>query len=132
MDYFWNSFISPALDVNIGVGQGSALSPILLALYLLPFLYILENCLKILKILISILSFVDNGLLITQSKSLHLLNFILFCSYNVVSNIFLKFSLIVEYSKTQVFHFIRSHSSFNPPLLNLSSIGDLILYSKDL
>jgi len=41
--YFWNSFSSPSFNVNIGVGQGLALSPILLALYLLPFLYILEN-----------------------------------------------------------------------------------------
>jgi len=47
--YFWNSFTSPSLDVNIGVGQSSALSPILSALYLSPFLHILENCFKILK-----------------------------------------------------------------------------------
>ena len=34
--------------VNMGVGQGSALSSIILALYLAPFLHILENRLKIL------------------------------------------------------------------------------------
>jgi len=62
--YFWNNFTLPSFDINVGVGQDSALSPILLALYLLPFLYILENCLKILKISISILSFVDDRLLI--------------------------------------------------------------------
>ena len=46
INYFWNSFTSPSFDVNVGVGQGSALSPILLALYFLLFLYILENYLK--------------------------------------------------------------------------------------
>jgi len=41
--YVWNNFSSPNFEVNVGVGQGSALSPILLALYLTPFLYILEK-----------------------------------------------------------------------------------------
>jgi len=62
--YFWNSFSSLSFNINIGVSQGLALSSILLALYLLPFLHILENQLKNLKISISILSFVDNGLLV--------------------------------------------------------------------
>ena len=64
MNYIWNDLISPDFEVNIRVGQGSALSPILSALYLTPFLYILEKHLKILKIPISILSFVDDGLII--------------------------------------------------------------------
>jgi len=46
MNYFWNGFTSPSLDVNVGVGQDLALSPILSAFYLLSFLYILEKCLK--------------------------------------------------------------------------------------
>jgi len=56
--YIWNGFSSPMSDVNVGVGQGSALSPILSPLFLSPFLYILENQLKNLKIPTSILSFV--------------------------------------------------------------------------
>ena len=35
--------MSPIFNVNVGVGQGLALSPILSALYLSPFIYILEN-----------------------------------------------------------------------------------------
>jgi len=35
--YFWNNFSSPLFNINMGVGQGLALSPILSALYLLPF-----------------------------------------------------------------------------------------------
>jgi len=42
-NYFWNNFMSPIFNVNVGVDQDSALSPILSALYLSPFIYILEN-----------------------------------------------------------------------------------------
>jgi len=38
--YFWNNFSLPSFNINVGVGQGLALSPILSALYLLPFLHI--------------------------------------------------------------------------------------------
>ena len=91
--------------MNVGVGQGSALSSILSALYLLPFLYILENHLKNLNIPMSIISFVDNGLFISQNKSLDISNSCLFCSYNVITKLLESFSLIVEHSKTEVFHF---------------------------
>jgi len=106
-NYFWNNFTSSIFDVNIGVGQGSALSPILLALYLLFFLYILENCLKNLNISVSIISFVDDGLFISQNKSLDIYNSCLFCSYNVMTKLLERFGLIVEHSKTEVFHFNR-------------------------
>jgi len=128
--YFWNSFSSSFFNIDIGVSQGSALSHILSALYLSPLLHILEIYLKNLKIPVSILSFVDDGLIIAQRKSLSLSNFLLFYSYNVVS-ILLKFGLTVEHSKTKVFHFSRSYSPFNPPLLDLSSFGGPILLSKD-
>ena len=113
------------------MSQESALSPILSAIYLVPFLYILEKHLKILKIPISILFFVDNGLLVAQSKSFLISNSLLFYSYNIISSLPMKFGLHVGYSKTEVFHFTRSYGSFNPPSLDLSSIGGLMLYPKD-
>jgi len=113
------------------VGQGLALSPILSAFYLLPFLYILEKQLKNLKIPISFLSFVDNRLLIAQRKSCLLSNFLLFCGYNVASNLLSNFGLIVEHSKTENFHFSRLHGSFNPSPFNLSSISGSILCPKE-
>ena len=67
--YLWNNFISPSFMVNVGVGQGSALSPILSTLYLSPLIYILEKRFKNLNLPISILSFVDDGLFIVQNKS---------------------------------------------------------------
>jgi len=110
-------------NVNVGVGQGSALSPILSTLYLSPLLYILENQLKNLKIPISILSFVDDGLIIAQNKSFDIFNSHLFCSYNVLSKLLDSFSLIIEHSKTEIFHFSRSQSFLNPPPLDLSPLG---------
>ena len=118
-------------DVNVGVGQGSTLSSILSSLYLSLFLYILENRLKNLKIPISILSFVDDGLVITQNKSFDISNSHLFCSYNVLSKLLDSFGLVIEHSKTEIFHFSRSQGIFNPPPLNLSPLGGPILWPKD-
>ena len=91
-------------------------------------LHILENCLKILKILISILSFVDDKLFIAQNKSLSISNSLLFCSYNIVSILLKKFSLIIKYTKMEVFYFSRSNRIFNSSSLNLSILGSLILH----
>jgi len=119
-------------NVNVGVGQGSVLSPILSALYFTPFLHIFKKHIKNLKIPISMLLFVDNRLLIAQSKSFSLSNALLFSSYNITSNLLSKFGLIIEHSKTEIFHFSRSRRMFNPPPLDLSSFGGLTLHPKNI
>ena len=129
--YLWNDLSSPNFEVNVEVGQGSALSLILLALYFSLFLHILEKCFKNLKIPISILSFVDDGLIITQNKSLDISNSYLFCSYNVLSKLLDSFGLVIEHAKTEIFHFNRLHEVFNPNPLDLSPIGGPILRPKD-
>jgi len=131
MNYVWNNLQSPGFEVNVGVGQGSVLSPILLALYLTLFLHILEKCLKILKIPISMLSFVDNRLIIAQNKSILILNSQLFCSYNVLSNLLTDFGLVIEHGKTEIFHFNRSYGEFNPPPLDLSPLGGPVPRPKE-
>ena len=130
-NYNWNELSSPIFKVNVGVGQGSALSSILLALYLSLFLYILEKRLKNLKIPVSFISFVDDGLIISQNKLIVTSNSQLFCSYNVLSKLLDSFGLIVEHSKTDIFHFNRSHGIFNPPPLDLSAIKGPVLRPKD-
>ena len=117
--YLWNNFSSSMFDINVGVGQGSALSPILSSLYLFPFLYILEKHFENLKIPVLILSFVDNGLIIAQNKSFDISNSQLFCSYNILSKLLISFELVIEHSKTEIFHFSRSQGLFNPPLEGL-------------
>ena len=131
MQYVWNNFSSHFVDVNVGVGQGSALFPILSALYLAPFLHILEKHLKNLNLQVSLLSFIDDGLLITQSKFFESSNSCLYCSYNVSLNLLTKFGLLVKHSKTEVFHFSRLWGVFNPPPLDLSPLGGPNLFPKD-
>jgi len=99
--------------------------------YLSFFLHILEKQLKNLKIPISFLLFVDDSLLVTQSKSFQLSNSYLFCSYNVASILLSDFGLLVEHSKTEIFHFSRSIGLFNPLSLNLSSFGGPTLCPKE-
>ena len=130
-NYIWNDLHSPDFEINVRVGQGFALSPILSTLYLTLFLYILEKCLKNLKISISILLFVDNGLIVAQNKSLDMSNTHLFCSYNVLSKLLDNFGLVIKYTKTEIFHFNRSHGIFNPPPLDLLPIGGPTLCPKD-
>ena len=130
-NYIWNDLHSPDFEINVRVGQEFALSPILSALYLTLFLYILEKCLKNLKISISILLFVDNGLIVAQNKSLDMSNTHLFCSYNVLSKLLDNFGLVIKYTKTEIFHFNRSHGIFNPPPLDLLPIGGPTLCPKN-
>ena len=129
--YLWNDFISPLFNVNIGVRQGSALSPILSALYLSPVFLSLKNHLKILKILISIISFVNDGIFISQNKSIPHSNANLLCNYNIILSLLTNCSLVVEHGKTDIFHFSRSHGAFNPPPLDLSTLGSSILLPKE-
>jgi len=119
-------------NTNIGVGRGSALSPILLALFIISIFHIFKKRVKNLKIPISFLLFVDNRLFISQEKSLDKMNTYLFCSYNTISSLLEQFSLIIKHGKTEVYHFSRLHGLFNPPLLDLSYIGGPILFPKDL
>ena len=129
--YVWNSFSSSFFNIDIGVGQGLALSPILFAFYIALILHIFENWLKFLKILIFFLSFVNNSLLVVQNKSLTVLNFFLFCSYQIIFSLLNRFGLKLEHEKTEVFHFLRSTGLFNPPPLNLSPLDGPILQLKN-
>ena len=66
------------------MGQGSALSPILSALYSAPLIRIFELRDQSLNLSTSILSFVDDGLLISQGKTYNTTLPELYSSYRVV------------------------------------------------
>ena len=68
---------------------------------------------------------------VSQSKSISHSNGNPFCSYNVILYILLKYGLIIKHGKTDVFHFTRSHGTYNPPSFNLTPIGSLSLLSKE-
>ena len=40
--YAWNNFVSEKMQADVGVGQGSALSPVLSALYISPIMKLFE------------------------------------------------------------------------------------------
>jgi len=65
--YLWNDFISPLFNADVGVGQGSA--PILSVVYISLIFHIFEKRIKNLHIPVSLLSFVNNGLIISQEKT---------------------------------------------------------------
>jgi len=108
--YSWNNFLSPIFNTNVGVGQGSALSPILSTIYLSPIIKTFKKRIKNLKenIPTDILSFVDDGLLISQEKSYTLSSSFLLCSYNIISKILLDAGLVMEHNKTEILHFTRA------------------------
>jgi len=103
--YLWNSFTSPFFYIDVGVGQGSVLSPILSILYLSPIFHIFEKRVKNLKIPVLFLSFVDDRLFISQEKSLEKTNSHLFCSYNIISSLLEQFRLAIEHGKSEVLFF---------------------------
>jgi len=85
--YVWNHFISLYFKANIGVGQKFVLFPIFSAPYITPMFYIFEKKTKNLltPIPVLILSFVNDGLLISQEKSYEKSNMTLFYSYSIFS-----------------------------------------------
>jgi len=129
--YSWNSFLSTPFPASVGVGQGSALSLVLSALYLAPVLYLFEKRARNLEnpLPISILSFVDNGLLISQEKKYEKSLDTLACGYSIISSLLTAVGLVLEHEKSEVFHFSRARNDTNPPL-DLSHAGSPLLYPK--
>ena len=120
--YSWNSFLSGACDTDIGVGQGSVLSPILSALYIAPLICIFEHRAQALNLDTCILLFVDDGLLISQGKIYNKTLLELYSSYRVVTDLMVSFGLVMEHDKSKIFHFSRAHNDLNPEL-DFAAIG---------
>jgi len=77
------------------VGQQSALSPILSALYITSIFHIFEKRTQNLLSLVFVffLSFVDDSLFISLEKFFEKSNANLFCSYSIILSLFEQFSL---------------------------------------
>ena len=71
----------------------------------------------------------DDRLLISQEKSYLLSSSFLLCSYNIMSKILLNAGLVMEHSKTELFHFTRAR---HPPnlFIDLSSVRGPIISPK--
>ena len=118
---------------DMGMEQEYALSSILSILYIAPIFYIFEKRTQKLLSSISVffLSFVDDGLFISQEKSFEKSNANIFCCYSIISSLFKQFNLLIEHNKSEVFHFSRLTKNFHLSLLDLRSLGRLFLCPKD-
>ena len=98
IQYIWNNFVSLFFKANVGIGQGSTLSSILSAIYITPIFHIFEKRTKslLLPIQISTLSFVDDGLLISQEKNYEKSNTNLFCSYSITLSSLISSALLLS------------------------------------
>ena len=74
----------------------------------------------------------DNGLFISQNKYISYSNANLFYSYNIISSLLTKCSLVIEHGKTDIFYFSRSHRAFNPSSLDLSVFKGPVLLPKEI
>jgi len=64
----------------------------------------------------TLLSYVDDGTAVTQSKSLDDNNAVLKQAYAILFILFAVLGLVLEHDKTELFHFDRCHSDHNLPL----------------
>ena len=112
MQYAWEGELSPQFETSVGVGQGSALSPILSALYLAPVLW--QAALEALEA--ALMSYVDDGTIIVQSKTWDANLAKLRSAYGVMFELTQALGLVLEHSKSEVFHFSRKNGDTNPPV----------------
>jgi hypothetical protein len=105
--YLWNSFLSDRRSADVGMGQGSALSLVLSALYLAPVIKLFKS--QVAHLNCDVLSYVDDRTLIVQAKDWgsnldHLREV-----YGIVFNLFKHFRLVLEHDKSKLFHFTCKH-----------------------
>jgi hypothetical protein len=114
MRYLWNSFSSNRRSADMGVGQGSALSLVLSALYFAPVIKLFKS--QAAHLNCDVLSYVDDGTLIVQAKDWGSNLDCLQEAYGIVFNLFNCFGLVLEHNKSELFHFTHKCGDTNPPL----------------
>src|SRR6201747_1662516 len=112
--YRWGSQTSPTMPVNVGLGQGSALSPTLSGLYIAPALHVAvpvdnnENK--------ELMGFVDDINIYASSKDLKN-NIPKLChTYNELVKNFKSIGLMIEHSKTELMHFTKKKDPTFPTI----------------
>jgi len=112
--YKWDDSVSGLFAADIGVGQGSGLSPVLSGLYIGPVmkLFSFEPISKE----VQLLSYVDDSTVLTQST--HLVQNLpkLTAAYGVIFRLLMALGLVLEHDKSEVFHFSRSRGESHPPI----------------
>jgi Reverse transcriptase (RNA-dependent DNA polymerase) len=112
--YKWNAFMSGPYLADVVVGQGSALSPVLLLLCLVPILKL--SSASNIGCQVDVMSYVDNGTLITHSSHLEDNLEPLKEAYGWIYHAFTSLSLVLEHTKSEVFHFTRARGNPDLPI----------------
>ncbi len=111
--YCWNNFKSDPMQADVGVGQGSALLPVLSALYIAPIMQLYD--LRASEFLdTTLFSYVDDGTVITQSRHLGINMTVLKSAYGILFDLFTRAGLTLEHNKTELFHFTRARNEVLP------------------
>ncbi|CAA7264613.1 unnamed protein product [Cyclocybe aegerita] len=112
--YCWNTFQSGSQSADVGVGQGSALLPVISGLFIAPVMKLFY--VKAVPLNTMLLSFVDNGTILAQSTQLDDNNVGLHKAYKIIYLLFVAFALVLEHDKTELFHFSHQRDTYNPSL----------------
>ena len=107
--YAWDEEVSLLFPSSVSLGQGSALSPVLSALCLSPMLKEFERRVRVAVLI----SYVDDGTIIVQSKTWEDNLAKLKTAYKVVFELTQAMGLVLEHNKSEGFHFSRKHGDEN-------------------
>jgi hypothetical protein len=99
--YAWDDELSLEFPSSVGVGQGSALSPILSALCLAPLLKEFEHRVR----MAVLISYVNDGTIIVQSDTWDKNLVKLKSAYKIVFELTQSMGLVLEHNKSEGFHF---------------------------
>ncbi|TFY73624.1 hypothetical protein EWM64_g10388, partial [Hericium alpestre] len=120
----WNNNLSDPCPADVGVGQGSALSPVLANLCIAPILHIFSTSLprpRVTVELASMLFYVDDGVLIYSSDSMGANVTMLKHLFSLLRSLFLRLGFVLEPDKLELMHFPLPKFSGNLPSLSIPS-----------
>ncbi|KAJ2926390.1 hypothetical protein H1R20_g10713, partial [Candolleomyces eurysporus] len=112
--YAWNRDMSDPRRADVGVGQGSALSPVLSVLVIAPVMKLFRK--RSVGLGCTLISYVDDGDIIVQSSEIDMNCVMLQHAYSIVFELFTKLGLALEHDKTELFHFTRARTGFDRSL----------------
>ncbi len=102
--YCWNNFKSDPMQADVGWGKALASLPSCRLCTLLPVMKLYD--IRASEFLdTTLLSYVDDGTIITQSRHLGVNMTVLKSAYGVIFDLFTRAGLALEHSKTELFHF---------------------------
>ncbi|KAJ3514282.1 hypothetical protein NMY22_g14791 [Coprinellus aureogranulatus] len=103
--YAWKNFVSDRMQADVGVGQGSALSPVLCALVVAPIMKLYR--IKEVGLGTTLITFVDDGTIAAQTDSIEMNCCMLYHAHAFIHALFTAASLVFEHDKYEAFHFTR-------------------------